>query len=261
MMSVFFLIPILAIISATFLYRHNGKREFLKFDFVQFIYAFVITPIFFVWIKSFVFLLLRSELDVRLTIGEIFVIDTILSTIGLYVTSFIVIHSLTKSFRLKLTKEPLHDLFEHSEYFHLWLTHIVSLGGMMVLFGLLAVLNALYPIELYQSKSWFYWFCSFASLIGVFGYVGMELSDPQQGNFKRLMKLIASFVFVVLTFIYFWLSPKFNATHLIYWLVMIGFATMILCLLVLPRSKRMTALIHRFKHKKGWGDNIMVVKK
>ena len=50
-------------LSALALYRKNGRREILKFDVVQFWYAFVLVPVLFVWFKSFLFFTLRDELN------------------------------------------------------------------------------------------------------------------------------------------------------------------------------------------------------
>lgn len=99
-----FVIPLLTLVSGVLLYGQHGKKEFLKLDFVQFMYSFVIAPVMFVWLKSFLFFILRNELNFRLSISEIFIVDTIYSTLVMFIFAFVVIHSLTKSFNLKREK-------------------------------------------------------------------------------------------------------------------------------------------------------------
>ena len=45
-MTYFFVIPVLVLASATMMYALTGKKEIFKFDLVQFVYAFVVSPVF-----------------------------------------------------------------------------------------------------------------------------------------------------------------------------------------------------------------------
>src|SRR3989344_3589542 len=65
-----YLIPVLSVLSALALYHKSGKMEILKFDVVQFWYAFVLAPILFVWFKSFLFITLRDELNLYRVAGD-----------------------------------------------------------------------------------------------------------------------------------------------------------------------------------------------
>lgn len=108
---ILFLVPTFAILSSLYLYQHTGKREILKFDLVQFVYAFILAPIVYIWLKSFLFVFLVSELNLHLSVTDLFIADTVLTIIFLYVFAFLVIHSLTKSFELKRLRDPFYAVW------------------------------------------------------------------------------------------------------------------------------------------------------
>lgn len=252
-------IPLLALVSALFLYRHNGKREFLKFDVVQFIYSFIITPILFLWLKSFLFFILRSELDLHLSVNDLFVFDSIFSLGFLYVYAFIVIHSLTKSFKMKMLQDPLYDLFHHSEYFHLWLSHVIMFGGALTLITLFSVINSVMPLPLVANKLQFYSLL----LAGLFGGVGnflvVWLSNPQQGNFMRIMKLLFAACFFIQVLVYFLLDPPFTAPHVFYWMTLLMSTVLVVLSLFFHRSRKAVSFANKLKDYK-WGLNIELFK-
>jgi len=254
------LIPILMAISATSLYKHNGKREFLKFDLVQFIYAFLIAPVLFVWMKSFLFYLLKSELDFGLSINQLFVFDSLFSLSFMYIYAFIVIHSLTKSFKMKILKDPLYDLFYHSEYFHLWLTHIIMFGGGIALLTFLSLTNVFLPIGLEGSKTALFSLVGIGIIGGITLFVGAWLSNPLQGNFMRLMKLLFGLSFLLHVGFYFIYDPGFNLSHAFFWMTFMLFATTVICSLLLQRSEKATGFMNKLKDYK-WGFNIDVLSK
>ena len=104
------LVPIFTTIFGMLLYRfQNGSKEIFRLDFVQFIYLFIMTPTLFVWLKTFLFYLLRNELEYSLSINELFVIDTIFTVIAVFVISAVAIHSLTKTFWIKRHHNPKFD--------------------------------------------------------------------------------------------------------------------------------------------------------
>ncbi|EKD43989.1 MAG: hypothetical protein ACD_72C00045G0003, partial [uncultured bacterium] len=49
------IIPLLSLLASLGLYRYNGKKEILRFDLVQFFYAFILMPMIYIWFKSFLF--------------------------------------------------------------------------------------------------------------------------------------------------------------------------------------------------------------
>ncbi|HEX7017736.1 MAG TPA: hypothetical protein VF209_02415 [Patescibacteria group bacterium] len=261
MIHLLYLIPLFSLGSIIILYQLNGKRDFLWFDLVQFFYGFIVAPLVFVWAKSFLFHLMSQEVNVGLSTTELFIIDTIFSTFCLYVYAFVVIHALTKSFSLKTLKDPLFDIFYHSEVLHLWWTHLITFGGGMAVMTTLAITNLFFASNIYLDKASFYTFVTSGILVGSFALLGVWLSDPKQegANFMRIMKLFFGFFFIIHVVGYFLLNPAFNSQHLVYWWSLFVFATLVTISLFTYRSRRarstMERLVDRFKHS-GWGFNI-----
>lgn len=245
-------LPIPVLFAALFIYRHTGKREFLKFDLVQFIYAFVIAPILFVWSKSFLFYLLRNELNFRLSPTELFMIDTGFSVVAMFLFAFVMVHSLTKSFNLKLYKDPLYDLFTHSEYFHLWLTHLALFIGPMIMVTFFSIVNLYIPLEVYATKGAFLGFLGLSWVIGLFGFMAVWMSDIEQANFMRIMKLCFALFFMIHASVYFFYDPSFAISYGVYWFGLMFFAAASFVSLFAEKSERATNFIQRWKHGKSW---------
>lgn len=263
MMLLLYLIPVFSIISAIVVYRLNGRREFLKLDLVQFFYAFILSPVLFVWLKTFLFFLLRVEANISLSTGQLFLIDTIFSIFFLYVFAFIVIHSLTKSFNLKRTVDPLHDLFEHSEFFHLWLTHLIMYLGGMILLTILATINIWFPLEILLGENSFYLLFISGFISGFLMFMIVWLSDPKQekANFMRVMKLSFGFFFLIHVVLYFVFNPPFSPALGLYWWSLNAFTALVICSLFAYKSERALGFFERFsdyfKHST-WGNNIQL---
>ncbi len=259
------LVPMFAVVSAVLIYRHNGKREFLKFDLVQFFYAFVIAPFLFIWLKTFVYFLLRSELGSSVTPAELFIVDTALSVLCFYIFSFVVIHSLTASFNRKVMNDPLHDLFAHSEFFHLWLSHIVMYVGAMLLLTVVSVVNVFLPLNVTESKTAIALLAIAGVVTGIFTFVTLLISDPRQegANFTRLIKLFFGMFFLLHAALYFWLVPPFQLQTGLFWWSFMIFATLVALSLFSYKSERaqnfFEKISSRFKMK-NWGINIQLFK-
>jgi len=247
-----FTIPLLTITSALVMYRFNGRRQMLKFDLIQFIYGFIVSPILFVCFKSFAFVLVKNELGLSLSINQLFLLDTIVSVILLYIYGFVVIHSLTTSFKLVLLKDPLADLFEYSEYFHLWLSHVVIWVGSALLLSIISIANIFFPFSFGPSKPLFFTSLGIATVVGVMIFISTLLSDPQQRNYLRIMKLLFGIFFFVHAGIYFAFDPAWNMPYILYWSTFTIFTTLVTCSLFAHRSQRATNFFNRFKYKKGW---------
>ncbi len=255
-----FLAPLLATTSAVLMYRFNGRRQMLKFDLIQFIYAFIIGPLLFICLKTFLFVLIKDELGLGLSINQIFILDTVFSVLCLYIYGFVVIHSLTTSFKFVLLKDPLADLFEYSEYFHLWLSHIVIWVGSALLLSMIAIANIFFPFAFELNKTLFYFSQTIATAAGVLVFISIWLSDPHQANFMKIMKLVFGFFFIVHTVAYFILDPSWNMPYVLYWSSFTIFIVLVTCSLFAHRSHRATKFFNTFKYKKGWGKNIQLFK-
>jgi hypothetical protein len=265
MIVLLFLIPILVIISGLLVYPHNGKREFLKMDLVQFFYAFVVAPLLFVWLKSFMYVFLKNELGDSLSQTQVFIIDTAFSLMSLYVFAFVVIHSLTATFNRRLVRDPLYDIFAHSEFFHLWLSHIVMFIGLLSCLTILAFVNVFLPLDFTINKIWFYTLCGSGILAGTFAFLMVWLSDPKQegARFMRIMKLVFGLFFMMYCVVYFIFTPSFDASKGMFWWSFSSVATLAAWSLFTYRSARAYTLFdrisNRFKHLT-WGSNIQLFK-
>ncbi len=247
------IIPLAALLSGFFIYRRTGRRDFLKFDAVQFIYAFILAPLLFVWSKSFLFYLLRQELNVHISTTELFFFDTVFSVVAMYVYSFVVIHSLTKSFELKRYVDPLYDIFSHSEALHLWISHTALYVGAMSLFTVISLVNVVIPTPSGASKLFFYFALLFGLICGMFCYAGIWLSNfTSKDIFMNIMKLVIAISFVLHCLAYFLADPHFNANYMVYWTIFMCYFAMSVCALIFERSERASGWFERFHHKAGW---------
>ena len=144
----------------------------------------------FIWLKSFLYYVLRQEIDTKLTMNEIFVIDTLYSVLAIFIYAFIVIHSLTKSFELKRYVDPLYDVFSHSEALHLWISHTALYVGSMGLFSVISMANAVVPVEVATSRLIFYILLGVGLFCGTVGFGAIWLSNFTENSvFLRIMKL------------------------------------------------------------------------
>jgi hypothetical protein len=263
MIVLLFLVPILAIATSLFVYQLNGKREIIKLDIVQFFYAFVLAPIMFIWIKSVLFVLLRSELDIVLTVGQMFLVDTFFSLIFIYIFAFVVMHSLTKSINLKVGQDPLHDIFLHSEYFHLWLSHLVIFIGSGLIVSGVSLANVFFPVSVEISRFFFYMALLLSIGAGQFSFLGIWLSDPKQkkAHFLALIKLIFGLLFMLHIFVFFLIRVPFNSSFGIFWMGTLGYASLIFSFLFAHRSRKaisvMQSISDWFKHQ-NWDKRVQL---
>lgn len=260
MAIILFVVPILSVLALLLLYQHNGKKQFMKLDLVQFAYAFVVLPVFFVWLKSFLYFILRGEINLRFEAGDLFLVDTVFSTIFLYIYAFVVIHSLTKSFNLRYYRDPLYDVFEHSEYYHVWLSHVIIYLGAGVLATLLSAVNIWVPVVTDIGQSVFLVTLVVASLVGILMFVGLWLSDPEQAQFLRLMKLVIGVFFMVHAGMYFLYVPAFNYTQIVFWVMFTVMASLVVCSVSFHRSERAQRWTDRLKHHL-WDKKLFVFEK
>jgi len=257
MIFLLFFIPIAAFISAVVMYRFNGKIEFLRMDFVQFTYAFVFSPLMFVWMKSFILLITKNYLGSGVDFNTLYIIDTVFSVFFLYLYAFVVIHALTKSFNLKVYKDPLFDLFDHTEYYHLWLSHLVMFVGVMLFVSVFSLTNAFSPLEVSLSDYAFYAICALGVVAGGGFFLGFWLSNPKQekANFSRLIKLFFGFFFMIHVTAFYLLDVAFDPEYVIFWLGLLFFATTVIFSLFAYKSEKAQSIFERvaygFKHT-GW---------
>lgn len=241
-------------LAANAIYRYNGRREFLRFDLVQFVYAFVVGPALFVWMKSFLFVLVKPHVPEAMSLGQFVTLDTIVGVIFLYIYAFIVIHSLTKSFQLKKTRAPLYDIFEHSEYYHQEVSHGVIYAGGMAAITVAALINVRWPMEVTVAEN-LIWLVSLVGVAGGWiGFMGIWLFDTKNPIFSKLIKLLYASFFVCHVMATLMWNVPFNLTNGFFWASFFGFLTTVVLSLVLERPEQPKFWWHRlgfkFTHKK-----------
>ncbi len=252
MLYFFVLILILSVVVSIVLLNYNGRRQFLNFDVVQFFFSFIIVPVLFVWSKSFLFYLLRIEVGKTISLNQFFIWDTMFSVVFLFVSTFVVIHSLTKSFELHREKDPLVDLYELSEYFHQTFSHLAIYLGAFVLLTTISVINLLVPVDPNVTTR-FYPGLALGIASGVVAYLAVVSYESATRQFLRIMKVAYGFTFLVHVLLYFIVSPPFTSTYVMYWITLIGSMTLIFLALFAkqPEHKMLLWLPFVIHPKKG----------
>lgn len=246
-------------VAGNYIYKHNGKKQVFNLDLVQFVYLFVLSPILFVWMKSFLFFILRSESSLSLSVGELFVIDTAFTLAAFFIFSAVAIHTLTKTFWLRKNRDPEFDLFHLSEYYHQWWSHIVIFVGAMVLVTFISLANVISPLTVMHSQWQLYLVITVGFLFGMVFFLSIWNADPKQRNFMKLMKLFVGLFFVLHVGVYFILDSLFRLSYGVYWFVFSMFIAMVISGLFFQRSKWINKFRKRLQHQ-GWGENILVKK-
>lgn len=230
MFIILFLMPILILLSIVFLYRFSGKRLLMHFDLVQFLYSFVFYPLGYIWFKNFLYYIVRGELGVTISVGQWIAADTAITVVFMYFYAFGIIHSLTKTFSLQMSRDPLFDVFEHSEYFHEFITHIGMYFFVFIAAMILAIINLLFPLFLSISKPVFYGLLLSSIVLGIFAYFGLfGLTDKgiKYGLYRRIIKLTYGACFAVLILISFFFDPPFRSSLTVYWGMVAFFGALI----------------------------------
>lgn len=253
LMVVLFLVPTLAILSSLYLYQHTGKREILKFDLVQFVYAFILAPVVYVWLKSFLFVFLAQELNLHLSVTDLFIADTIYTIIFLYVFAFLVIHSLTKSFELKRVRDPFYDIFQHSEFFHLLTSHVVLYIGAVILITIISTVNVFIPLEIVSNMFVLYAAMTLGFVVGLIIYTALLLTDDEfdvmYPKFEMFIELVFITAFLFNVGLYFYLRPSLSLSYGMYWFVFMIFGGFITGSLILDRSERIVKILKKLHYK------------
>lgn len=254
-------LPFLTVVLGYVAYKFQGKKQLISMDAVQFLYTFLVAPMVFVWFKLMLYVLMRNELGVTLTANQWFFVDTVFSVLFLFFYAFVIMHSLTKSFRLRKDNDPLYDLFHHSEYIHLWLSHHAMIYFGMAFFSLFAFLNLFFPLELDMTNWQLYAILLLGILLGPIIYVGILMADPRQETkkFMRFVKLAIAFFAVVQMGLYALFSPDLSPEYSIYWFFACFFVSLAICASLTFKSKRAVSVFERaadiFRHYK-WGINM-----
>lgn len=254
MTTLLFFIPLVTTVLASLMYRFTGKRDFLVFDLVQFLYTFFFSPLLYIWAKSFLRYILNNELGVSLSSQNLFVIDTAFSVFFLYIYAFVVIHSLTKTFNLKKYKDPFYDFFKESEYLHLWISHQIMFFGAACILLVFGILNIFIPIQIGISRLTLH-LVSFSGFVGgIVIYLTSELTNPAESKkFMRILKLLFGVCFSIVMLFYLALDPSYTGSHSIFWWVFMVFSSATAISFFSYRSRRAKTIIEViadfFKHK------------
>lgn len=209
--------PAVILATGALIYRQMGKKELMKIDLVQFTYAFIISPMIIVWIKTVVFLNLTEASGISDPETK-FIIDTVITILSLFVYAFLVIHSLTKTFALKKDKDPLFDIFEHAEYFHLWLSHLIVYSGVLFFAFALGVANSFFPLPLLNRGIGLVVGIFLGVLLGfIFYYAMVTYKVEKPEKFDKIMNLQIYIYTFLLTSSYIVFGPKYAPEYSVYW--------------------------------------------
>ncbi len=249
------LLPVAMILGSLLAYRFNGRREILRFDLVQFLYAFILTPLTFVWGKVLLFLLVKNGLNVGTSEMTYLLLDSTFSLVFLYVFGFELLHSLTKSVSLQVSRDPLYNIFDHLEYFHLWLTHLIIFGGGMLLLAILGIANVFFALDVHLAQSVFYTILTTGLLTGGLMFLGIWLSDPRQEkgfHFMRIMKFLIGLLFIAHVVVYFLFEPRLQSSQVLFWWSAFNFTALVFASFMSYRSRRaknwLEKVTDRLKH-------------
>jgi hypothetical protein len=233
----FSLLTIFLIFGGIFLYRFDGRRTLFNIDFVQFVYAFLILPLMFVVLKVFVYQNL-SELAI-LTPRQLFAVDTLFSVLFLYLAAAKTVHAVTKSFSLKVKNSPGFDIFQLSEYLHMWWSHIAMYVLALCILSFVGLTNLLFPfVESELTRQGFWGSLLFGSVGGLFLYIIIWNTKLSRGNFLNFMKFLFGIFFALQAIAYVRLRPSFSSEYLVFWMMFALFLTTVLCSFFLERSRR-----------------------
>jgi len=145
--------------------------------------------------------------------------DLVFTVISLYIFAFIVIHSLTKTFQLKMEKDPLFDIFTISEYFHFFISHLVIYSGSKIFIFLIGILGIFFPLSVGGGKAPLYFAILVGLIFSIANQIGMMLYRvKEKKHFVRIMNLETFIATFFLLTMYLLERPKFSSAHLLFWL-------------------------------------------
>jgi hypothetical protein len=182
-----------------------------------------------------------------------FAIDTLFTVLFLYLAIVKTVHGITKSFSLKVKKEPEFDIFQVSEYLHMWWSHLAMyiLGFVILLF--ISVINLLYPFaEVDFTKNGFLIFLLIGQFLGLVIFFGVVNTKLKSGNFQSFMKILFALCSTVQALLYIFYRPAFSAVYLGYWFVSSTFLATVWCSLAFERNKFLRQIHAKFVPK-NWG--------
>ncbi len=249
MLFVLFILFFFISLFSFYLYPKSGKNEFLKMDSVQFIFAFIVAPLTYIWLKSFLFYIIQQEYKINLTITQVFFIDTIFSLVAIYVISFNVIHSLTKSFNLKRKKDPLYDLFEDSEFMHGFLSHSAIYIGLFVLITFLSIVNLFYPLSGYDSKIELIPIIIGSSILAYHVFESVKNTDIGTTSYFKFNKIMYAAFFILFIGLYYHFKPRLNLSYFFYWIGFSSFFSLVILSFVIEKKEKPKNLITKSINK------------
>jgi hypothetical protein len=224
-------IPILVIFVALYLYQHTGKKEFFKLDVIQLFYTFVVAPMVYVWLKTFIFLMLQENLINGIGYKQFFIYDTIFSLVLIFLYALVVMHSLTKTFAIQKNKDELYDIFEHSEFFHLSFSHVGIYIGLVIVFLIFGILNAFFPLPFSNFLLFELVIIIVGCGLGLVNYLLQYGYKCYSSLFYKLMKMIVGMWVSTMIGSYFLMEIPFSIDYSIYWIV--TFASLVNFILIL----------------------------
>ena len=129
----------------------------------------------------------------------------------------------------------------------------------MAMTTFLSLVNLFIPFDLRSSSSIFFSLFGLGILLGAITFLLVWMSDPEQGNFMRLMKILFGFFFLIHVVLYFLVDPSFSVNFGLYWVVSAMFFSAVVCSATFERYEKTNKFRKMMLHV-GWGDNIKLFK-
>jgi len=180
-----------------------------------------------------------------MSLNEWIWIDTAISISFLYFYAFGVIHSLTKTFSLRLERDPFYDIFAQSEYFHEFLSHVGMYSLSLIAVAFVGLLSIPFPLSIPVDKKLMWGLVVIALCMGLLAYFGLfGLTDKgvNYDIYKRLVKLTYGLCFVILAAASFFFSVSFSESYTVFWTVFFFFFSLTISTFFMNSSRR----IYRF---------------
>lgn len=249
------LIAVLIFLIGYLTYYQTGKKEFLRFDLIQFVYAFVLTPIAFILVKTIIFRLFMANGPtqsplLKSHLNRFFILDSLYGVFFLFSFAGIVIHSFTKSLQLKKSRDPLFDVFHQTEFFHKWASHLILYVGLLVLFALPALLNTHFPLPENKLEPSPLLATVSGTIMGFVVFFSIERGIRFSLKMRLLMKIAYAFLFLAHALAYFLFSPSFDFSHLLFWFSLSLFSILVVCAYFLDRIPKFEHFFDRFRQPK-----------
>lgn len=238
---------LLIMLLALYLYRFSGRRQFLRLDLIQFIYAFVVYPLAFLWMQELLLLFYRSVPEIGPVDQRI--ISSSVNLIFLYLYAFGIMHSLTKTLSLRVYRDPLFDVFSQTEYVHEFLSHVGMYTGIFALGSVLSVINIVFPFDIVSTRQAMAMTISAGTILGIALYIVLFITTDKgigYTAYKKIIRAVAGLSFTAHVILFVLFRPALTMHHGVFWLVASILTAFVLTRMVLIPTQIFWSILKKF---------------